>query len=509
MAIPAEMVAQLVNEGIQTVDDLCDFDKDSLEQVANNLRLPPGGAVAFNFGAKSHKRLLVACDLVRYYEMVGQNLTATNLQWNPIMRNFGEQYKALMERKNEDEPDTPTISKDLPIIKWVEAFCDHLYRCVGVRNVPLAYVIRSTVAVPMPIGPQATDQPYTEENASIKEDLIARASHDHGLFKDDNAQVYYKLEEATRSMMYADTIKPFQQRKDGRTAFESLNSQYAGVDKWELELKKQDKILHTRKWRGQNNYSLEKFCQHHHAVYVSMVACSQHVNFQLPNGHTRVGYLLDAIEINDAQLQAALANVCDDTGDSTAANPGKRNDFELAVAYILPSDPVARKRSTGSQRGGAEISAVGGNDAGSGGKGFGGKSGIGTTGVHLRWHTANEFKKLSKKQKRGLFEWRKTQGGKDGGGASGKANIRQKRQKEAIAAAVEEKLQEKLTSIQQKEQEKAKSDDVARAYIMSLFPGTNENRKPTPEPPKTTSNVSGVEKMQKVTLQSILKRSKN
>ena len=125
MTIPAETVAQLANEGIQTVDDLHDFDKDCIKQVANNLRCPPGGAAAFTFGAKSHQRLIVACGLICYYETVGRNLTATNLQWNPIMRNFGEQYKALMERKEEDEPDTPTISNNLPIIKWVELFCDH------------------------------------------------------------------------------------------------------------------------------------------------------------------------------------------------------------------------------------------------------------------------------------------------------------------------------------------------------------------------------------------------
>ena len=90
MAISAPTVAQLANEGIQTVNDLLDFDKDSIKQVANNLRRPPGGAAAFTFGAKSHQRLLVACDLVRYYDTVGRNLTAAILQWNHIMRNFGE-----------------------------------------------------------------------------------------------------------------------------------------------------------------------------------------------------------------------------------------------------------------------------------------------------------------------------------------------------------------------------------------------------------------------------------
>ena len=37
MGIPHDTVEQLAAEGISTVNDLADFDKDSLEQLANNL----------------------------------------------------------------------------------------------------------------------------------------------------------------------------------------------------------------------------------------------------------------------------------------------------------------------------------------------------------------------------------------------------------------------------------------------------------------------------------------
>ena len=51
---------------------------------------------------------------------------------------------------------------------------------------------------------------------------VARASHDHPLYKGDNAKVYYYLEEATRSTSYAASIKPYQRGKDGRGAWEAL-----------------------------------------------------------------------------------------------------------------------------------------------------------------------------------------------------------------------------------------------------------------------------------------------
>ena len=225
MGIPHATVVQLAQEGIESVHDLQDFDKDSLQQLADNLRRPGGrvpdpnpaaaaqGATVptppFVFGAKSQKRLLVACDLVRYYDTVGRDLTAGNLQWTHVMKNFEIQWKALKTRKNDENPDVPKITKTLPIIKWTEAFRDFLNRVIGVRIIPLSYVIRQDVEVPGAAPPLLLNQPHSIQHGSVEEELIARASHTHALYRDNNASVYHYLEEATRSTVYAASIKPF------------------------------------------------------------------------------------------------------------------------------------------------------------------------------------------------------------------------------------------------------------------------------------------------------------
>ncbi len=94
MAIPNATVLELFNEGINTVDDLSEFDTDTIVQIAYNLRRPPAGA-PFVLGAKSQKRQMVACQLVRYYETAGRALTAANLQGNTGMKNFEIQWTAL------------------------------------------------------------------------------------------------------------------------------------------------------------------------------------------------------------------------------------------------------------------------------------------------------------------------------------------------------------------------------------------------------------------------------
>ena len=132
MALWAATFAPLAGEGITNPEDLPDFDKDSLRQVAENLRNPGGkipnpdpnaplGATIarppFVFGAKSQKRLLEACDIIRFYQTIGRPLTAGNIQYNPVIRNFAQQWKALKDQKENDDTEVPKVTKALPIIK--------------------------------------------------------------------------------------------------------------------------------------------------------------------------------------------------------------------------------------------------------------------------------------------------------------------------------------------------------------------------------------------------------
>jgi hypothetical protein len=234
------------------------------------------------------------------------------MRWDPVMKSFIESWKALKDRKDDEAPEVPKISKALSIIKWTKAFTDFLHRKIGVQMIPLAYVVRAVVVPPAPTA-LAMNLPYSVEHGSVKGEMIVRRLHTHPLFRNDNSTVYYLREEATRGTTYAPTIKPFQRAKDGRGAWNSLITQYAWDNKWQAELTKQDERLHNRQWKGQSNFSLEKFIAQHRNAYVSMRQSAEHVTFQLPNKWTRVPYLLDAIQNADPGLQAAMDQVRTDT----------------------------------------------------------------------------------------------------------------------------------------------------------------------------------------------------
>jgi hypothetical protein len=91
------------------------------ETSNNNPDAPDGPTMPtppFVFGAKSLNCLKAAADLVRYYETVGRDLTAGNMRWDPIIKLFNNHWKSLTERKKEDRPETPKITRGLPVVKW-------------------------------------------------------------------------------------------------------------------------------------------------------------------------------------------------------------------------------------------------------------------------------------------------------------------------------------------------------------------------------------------------------
>ena len=414
MGIPNATRVQLQTEGIIMIEDLAEFDDAELQVICDNLRRPSGRIPAdptdphgaqvatppFVFGAKSFMRLKAAAHAVRYYLATAREVTAANMRWTPYVKDFSIHWKSLQTRKGEDKPETPKITRTLPVVKWTEAFEDFLSRVIGTRCIPLYYVIRPD-DVPPAVAALRVTNAYAEAYESVEEELTVRATHTHPLYRDDNAEVYYMLEEATRATAYAPSIKPFQRGKNGRGAYLAMIAQYAGEDKWRALIKSSEDLMHNRKWKGQSsNYSLEKFIAQHRSSFVTLSQCGTHVDYQLPNGTSRVTYLLSNIECNAAPLQAAMALIRNDNGAG-----GKMNDFESSASFLLPHDPVSQMRSSSDKkRAHADVSEVHADLSNDVTK----KPRAGKTGVEFRFHTSKEYSKLTDEQRKELNDHRDT-----------------------------------------------------------------------------------------------------
>ena len=482
----------LASQGLSVLDDFADFGKDELEQALKNMRtsipgIPavpavpaimhattPGriltpailavpavpGIPPIIMPAKSTHRLEIASIAWHYYTDTSRSITSTNMHYNNILKNFYLEWKAISSMSKDSSQDVPCITKTNPPLRWTDTFMDYCLNTYGVRKAPLAYIIRDNVEVPYETRP-ALDTTTTIDplldgcaygiSGSVMNDLIARLSHTHPLYKTDNAKVYSALEEATRSTAYSSTVKAFSRRRDGRAAWKALVSSHAGADKWELLQKENTKWLLNTKWNGRV-YSLEKFCNQHRSRFVNLEEAQNHVDFQLPTEHTRVGYLLDNIENADADLRAAIANIRQNVNNT-------RTGFESAIAVLLPVDPYLKQRKTfpkGNSTTGANVSS-----ALSSAKSDQSNAGIGKTGVDLRFHTEPEYVKLNPAQKEELYQWRSSQNGK-----KFSSDERKKRKSTgrptAPSGSSEKTLKSAIKSAlaQEKKKQKQQSDDV-------------------------------------------------
>jgi hypothetical protein len=184
---------------------------------------------------------------------------------------------------------------------------------------------------------------------------------------------------------------------------------------------------------------------------------------------------------------------------------------------LIPYDPVAKKHAaTRSKSGNKLIADVSLTD---------GKESIGKTGVHLRYHTPEEYSQLSKDQKEELYEWRSKTGndgtkkrkgkgqGKgspsnDKSGTTQQPTMSKKKIKAAVASAIAQALKSQDSAANNGKDEVNK--DLVDAIVSSI---TSQKQPVQPPPPQPSANASAVTTANGVvpnnaTIQSILRNSK-
>ena len=126
------------------------FDKDFLKHLTDNLKrsggqINVGGAMvatlSFNPGAKLQMILEATSNIVIFYNTVGRAITNTPIQWDPITKDFNQEWQILIKRKVKNVLGVPNISRALPIIKWTGYFANFLHRTVGEINNSRSYDI--------------------------------------------------------------------------------------------------------------------------------------------------------------------------------------------------------------------------------------------------------------------------------------------------------------------------------------------------------------------------------
>ena len=135
------------------VGELAEWKDDDWDKWKNNCKKPdriPDPANPANLihqtplaiSVKSLKRLKAVSELIRYYESVSIELTATKIRW-PVIENYEIQQKAIYLRIKHTVPEVPKIGKTTTVAKSNDSIKLYAGQVLEERKASLKYVIRS------------------------------------------------------------------------------------------------------------------------------------------------------------------------------------------------------------------------------------------------------------------------------------------------------------------------------------------------------------------------------
>ena len=90
----------------------------------------------------------------------------------------------------------------------------------------------------------------------MESELVKLLSWDHPLFKNDNNNVFDRMERALIGTPYASTIVRFCKARDGNKAMAAIVSQHAGKDVWEKRIKHSEEYMIQKTWTVQTRQTL-------------------------------------------------------------------------------------------------------------------------------------------------------------------------------------------------------------------------------------------------------------
>ena len=406
IADPMERREAIQSEGLNVITDFAEFDKEDIETLCASVRKPGGSIANPNAGiagqpavipnpghaipAICEKRLILAAFTAKIYRSIGRVINQNSMN-RERLKQF-EAHRLLIE-EHDDPEKLPVVSKTMGIVKAMDMVPSHLRERLGITKVALSYIIRPE-AVPGPI-PEQEDSAAKPNSATaegyetIMDELIEFTPHVGLSYAEDNARVFQIVQDMVAGTSFEASIKSHQRSRNGRDAYLSLCMHNMGSSKWDKIIEDAESYVMKREWNGRNQrFTLRAHIAKHREAHNDMMRATQHVEFELPNEHTRVGRLIKSITTKEPAIVSAITHI--------QGSPTQRDNFELAAEFLLLTAPNVSNTSN------HRINSVKTK-----GKGKGNHKVGPNTGVELRYYTKAEYRKLNKNERKELAQLRK------------------------------------------------------------------------------------------------------
>jgi hypothetical protein len=321
--------AALNQQGLQSFDDFLTLTEKDISEICTNLR-KPGGTIpnpaynaaapvvgipatipnpGINVGHVFEKRL----KMLRFYLLHLQRIQRNMTPATATLARLTTCYNMKEIEDNEEEEELPGKLVRVDKVRDVIENIDHyLNRKRGSSGLPLAYVVRDEVNLPL-IDP-GYGMPTTAQ------EMIARGPHFGTYYQIDNQEVWQVIRHCTHGGPGWSWVQSHQRASDGRGAYLALKLHYLGEAYSSRIRAAADNTIDSAYYDGKSRaFSFEKYCEVLKAAFTDIEVTGEEVS------ETRkVRVLLHGIK--DKRLETAVSQVL--------ATQELRASFETALNFI-------------------------------------------------------------------------------------------------------------------------------------------------------------------------------
>ena len=217
--------------------------------------------------------------------------------------------------------------------KWFEELDSTLGQIIGIRGVPLSYVIREK------------EEPHFDTTLTYEEAVIQGTVLEGPEFTQDSRTVHQvilkNIHEDSDAYTY---VKPFLRKRDGRKDLEALRLRYSSEASKQSKINKAKGDLTALRYKNERNFSFEKFSAKLQKAYDDLSASGREVN----NGDI-VDALWPRIESSELQIylsslkveyqrsprdyKSILQDIAAEVGTKTTTQFGGRSSANVSAAY--------------------------------------------------------------------------------------------------------------------------------------------------------------------------------
>jgi hypothetical protein len=323
------------NQGLLTFDDLIGMEEDDIKSITSNIRKPGGtlprptrqnpNATIPNPGLSVGHVITRRLEIVRYYVNHCARIQRLPVNVNEMTLNrLSNVHQHFKNEKDGSDVELPgKIVKIDDVRTNIEDLDSYLNNALGETYLPLAYLVREDIALPM------FDEGFGMP--SYHEEMIRRGDHQGAAYQRDNVALWNVISHMTHGGFAWNWVSSYERSRNGRGAYTALKAHYLGESYQARIRSSADAILQKTFYDGTRTFTFESYITMLQKAFTDLEATGEAVAEE-----RKVRVLMRGITASNMQSAIQTVN----------ANRHLKSDYEAAVNYLSETNDTQKSMAS-------------------------------------------------------------------------------------------------------------------------------------------------------------------